>query len=237
MAVCRLPSWPGPSSVTPRPISSRNEQRPSSSGPVNRYMQPGTRWAWECVMPPMTYVESLAFDDLLSEADTVRWQIPQPGLPTGTPGTAIVDGPGTALANAAAEFSPCLVVQGMTPSYAFRKGQWISFEIAGQTFAYKARDYCIALPSNWAELYPNGLPFSDGSFFADGAGHAAPSGPAPGGACLIKLRTMLRRMPPDGTLVNVAAPEFEGFPAVDPASLEIDTDGFVRLKFTIEERE
>ena len=196
MASLVLPSKPAPAQMAPRPISSRNEQRPSSSGPVNRYMQPGTRWAWECVMPPMTYVESLAFDDLLSEADTIIMDILQPGLPTGTPGAPLIDGAG--------QLGRTLNLKGLTPSYAFRKGQWISFSVGGQLFAYKVRAQAIV----------------------NAAGRVA-----------LPLLTMLRLPPLNDDVVDVAQPRAEGYPTVDPGSLTIDTDGFVQLKFTLEERE
>lgn len=196
MAALILPTDPAPSRMTPRPISSRNEQRPSSSGPVNRYMQPGTRWAWDCVMPPMSYVESLAFDDLLSEADTVVMDILQPGLDIGSPGAPLINGAG--------QLGRTLNLKGLTPGYGFRKGQWISFSVIGQIFAYKVRTAITA-----------------------GAG----------GTVALPLLTMLRLPPSADTVVDVAQPRAEGFPTIDPSSLEIGTDGLVQLKFTLEERE
>ena len=145
MAALVLPTWPGPSSMTPRPISSRNEQRPASQGPVNRYMRPGTRWAWDITLPPQPYVDSLEWDDLLSEADTVIMNIHQPGLDTGAPGSPLIDG--------ANQIGRTLNLKGLTPGYVFRKGQWISFPVLGQLFAYKVRtlttvagDGRVALP-------------------------------------------------------------------------------------------
>lgn len=145
MAALVLPIDPRPSKMTPRPISSRNEQRPASQGPVNRYMRPGTRWAWDNTMPPMSYVESLAWDDLLSESDTVIMDILQPGLNTGSPGSPVIDGNG--------QVGRVLALKGLAPGYQFRKGQWISFPVSEQLFAYKVRaaiavgsDGKVALP-------------------------------------------------------------------------------------------
>lgn len=196
MAALVLPTDPAPSRMTPRPISARNEQRPSSSGPVNRYMQPGTRWAWDCVMPPMSYVDSLAFDDLLSEADTVVMDIVQPGLNTGSPGAPLINGAG--------QLGRTLNLKALLAGYVFRKGQWISFPVNGQIFAYKVR-----------------------SAITVGAG----------GTVALPLLTMLRLPPANNAVVSVAQPRAEGFPTIDPASLEIGTDGLVQLKFTLEERE
>lgn len=131
MAALVLPTRPAPSSMTPRPISSRNEQKPASQGPVNRYMRPGTRWAWDINLPPMPYLKSLEWDDLLSEADTVIMKIYQPGLDTGSPGTPQVNGAG--------QLGTTLNLKGVTPGYVLRKGQWLSVAVNGQWFAYKSR--------------------------------------------------------------------------------------------------
>lgn len=135
MAALVLPTRPAPSSMTPRPISSRNEQRPASQGPVNRYMRPGTRWAWDITLAPQSYVASLEWDDLLSESDTVIMKIYQPGLDTGAPGSPLIDG--------ANQIGRTLNLKQVTPGYLFRKGQWVSFPVLGQLFAYKVR-YAIA---------------------------------------------------------------------------------------------
>lgn len=196
MAALILPTSPAPSSMTPRPISSRNEQRPASSGPVNRYMQPGTRWAWDIELPPMTYVRSLEWDDLLSEADTVVMKIYQPGLDIGSPGSPLIDG--------ANQIGRTLNLKGLTPAYAFRKGQWISFPVLGQLFAYKVRTATVVE--------------SDGTV-------------------ALPLLTLLRLPPANNAVVSVAEPRAEGFATVDTSSLQVSVDRFVRLRFTLEERE
>ena len=196
MAALVLPTRPAPSAMTPRPISSRNEQRPASQGPVNRYMRPGTRWAWDITLPPMPYVKSLEWDDLLSESDTVIMKIYQPGLDTGAPGSPLIDGSN--------QIGRTLNLKGLTPSYAFRKGQWVSFPVNGQLFAYKVRT-AITVGSD--------------------------------GRVALPLRTLLRLPPANNAVVDVAEPRAEGFPTVDPSSLEVATDRMVRLRFTLEERE
>lgn len=115
--------------MTPRPIFARNETRPAFGGPVNRNLRPGTRWAWDIELPPQTYVEALAWDDLLSEDETVVIDILQPGLVIGNPGAAQINGAG--------QLGRTLNLKGLTPGYVLRKGQWLSFEIEGQIFAYK----------------------------------------------------------------------------------------------------
>lgn len=127
-----LPNWPGPSTMTPRPVFARNETRPPFGGPVNRNLRPGTRWAWDFVMPAMSYVEALEWDDLLSEDDTVVVDILQPGLVIGEPGAAVQ-------INGGSQAGRALNLKGLQPGYVFRKGQWISFQVGGQWFAYKLR--------------------------------------------------------------------------------------------------
>lgn len=127
-----LPSSPRPSKMTPRPISSRNETRPATgAGPVGRNLRPGTRWAWDIQMRPMTYVDALAWDDLLEEGDTVVMDILQPGLVIGNPGAPLIDG--------ANQSGRMLNLKQAEPGYVFRKGQWLSMILNGQRFAYKSR--------------------------------------------------------------------------------------------------
>ena len=131
MAGLVLPATPRPSAMTPYPISARGEMRPASRGPVTRVLRPGTRWAWDCQMPPMTYADSLAWDDLMSEHETVVMEILQPGLDTGEPGSPQINGSGQA--------GMSLSLKGLTVGYLIRKGQWLSFQVSGQWYAYKAR--------------------------------------------------------------------------------------------------
>lgn len=126
-----LPTSPRPSKMVPRPIFTRNETRPATgAGPVGRNLRPGTRWAWDFEYPPMTYEQSLAFDDLLTEDETVIVDILQPGLVIGTPGSG-------ATVNGAGQSGRTLNIKGVAPGYVLRKGQWISVLSGGQWYAYK----------------------------------------------------------------------------------------------------
>lgn len=117
--------------MTPRPVFARNETRPGYGGPVGRNLRPGTRWAWDFEYPPMSYVDSLAFDDLLTEDETIVADILQPGLVIGDPGSPLVNG--------AMQSGRTLHLKGLTPGYVFRKGQWLSVNSQGQRYAYKSR--------------------------------------------------------------------------------------------------
>lgn len=126
-----LPTSPRPSKMVPRPIFTRNETRPATgAGPVGRNLRPGTRWAWDFDYPPMTYEQSLAFDDLLTEDDTIIVDILQPGLVVGAPGSG-------GRVNGAGQAGRMLNIKGVAPGYILRKGQWLSVLSGGQWFAYK----------------------------------------------------------------------------------------------------
>jgi len=68
----------------------------------------------------------------------------QPGLDTGTPGSPVIDG--------ANQVGRTLNLKGLTPGYAFHKGQWISLPVLGQLFAYKVRDAIAAGPDGKVAL-------------------------------------------------------------------------------------
>jgi len=117
--------------MTPRPIFTRNETRPATgAGPVGRNLRPGTRWAWDIELEPMSYEESLAFDDLLTEDDTIIINILQPELDLGHPGTG-------ARVNGSGQSGRTLNIKGVAAGYEFRKGQWLSVLSSGQWYAYK----------------------------------------------------------------------------------------------------
>lgn len=117
--------------MTPRPVFARNETRPGYGGPIGRNLRPGTRWAWDFEYPPMSYVDSLAFDDLLTEDETIVADILQPGLAIGDPGSPLVNG--------AMQSGRTLHLKRVEPGYVFRMGQWLSVISEDQRYAYKSR--------------------------------------------------------------------------------------------------
>ena len=117
--------------MTPRPVFARNETRPGYGGSVGRKLRAGTRWAGDVGYPPGSYDDSLAFDDLLTEDETIVADILQPGLAIGDPGSPLVNG--------AMQSGRTLHLKGLTPGYVFRKGQWLSVISQDQRYAYKSR--------------------------------------------------------------------------------------------------
>lgn len=57
-----------------------------------------------------------------------------------------------------------------------------------------------------------------------------------GGAVTVPLRTMLRSLPPDNAVVEIAVPKIEGFPRMADDALAVGIEHLVSLSFTIEER-
>lgn len=136
MAVLTLPSSPQPRSVTPRLITARNELTPAFGGTVQRLNRKGSRYALAVELPPMKYVDALAWDDLMAEVDTVLMGVPQPGLVIGAPGTPLVNGAG--------QSGSSLTLDGLTGGYVIRKGQWLSVVISGRRFLYRAASAATA---------------------------------------------------------------------------------------------
>ena len=136
MAVLTLPSSPQPRSVTPRLITARNELTPAFGGTVQRLNRKGSRYALAVELPPMKYVDALAWDDLMAEVDTVLMTVPQPGLVIGSPGTPLVNGAG--------QSGSSLTLDGLTGGYVIRKGQWLSVVISGRRFLHRAASAATA---------------------------------------------------------------------------------------------
>ena len=130
MAVLTLPSSPSPRSVTPRLITARNELTPAFGGTVQRLNRKGSRYALDVEMPPMLYSDALAWDDLLSETDTVVMTVPQSDLDIGAPGSPLVNGGGQA--------GNALSLKGLTPGYVVRKGQWLSVIAVTRRYLYRS---------------------------------------------------------------------------------------------------
>lgn len=114
-----------------RLISARNPLNPAFGGPTLRLLRKGAKYALDFTMPPMTYVDALAWSDLEAETDTVVMPVPQPGLVIGNPGAPRVNGAGQSGMN--------LQIDGVTPGYELRKGQLVSVSVDDQWFLYKAR--------------------------------------------------------------------------------------------------
>lgn len=139
-----LPTSPGPSQVTVRPVSARNDLRPAFGGSTQRLLRKGTKYAADFLMPPMTYADAMAWADLDDEADTVVMTIPQPGFAVGSPGSPQV--------NASGQSGSTLAIKGLTVGYQLRKGQYLSVVTGGQRFLYRVKTGATANGSGLATV-------------------------------------------------------------------------------------
>jgi hypothetical protein len=131
MAVLTLPTDPAPAKMAVAMVSAKNTLTPAFGGAEQELLRKGTRYALTFSMPVMTYVQSMEWDDLMAEGDTVLMRVFQPGLVIANPGTPLVKGAGQA--------GTSLVIDGLPNGYVIRKGQFLSVVSAGQRFLYRAK--------------------------------------------------------------------------------------------------
>jgi len=131
MAVLTLPYDPAPANQAIAIVSSKNTLTPASGGSEQELTRKGSKYALTFFMPPMDYVTSMEWDDLMVEGDTVLMRVFQPGLVIPNPGTPLVKGAGQA--------GTTLVIDGLPAGYVIRKGQFLSVVIGGQRFLYRAK--------------------------------------------------------------------------------------------------
>lgn len=132
-----LPSHPRPREFE-MGLPAPRELRPPGGGPTQRVNRVGDSWTAQIVLPPMAYETAMAWQaDLRAAAETVVLPIPQPGLDVGNPGTPRVKG--------ANQLGNALLVDGLISGYSGKKGQFMSFAIAGQNFAYEFRSAWTAV--------------------------------------------------------------------------------------------
>lgn len=144
MAVLTLPTIPAPANMSVGIISAKNELNPAFGGAEQELLRKGTRFALTFMMPPMRYVTSMDWDDLMAEGDTVLMRVFQPGFDVGTPGTPRVNGAGQA--------GSSIVLDGLTAGYVVRKGQFLSIVSSGQRFLYRAKANATANGSGQATV-------------------------------------------------------------------------------------
>lgn len=131
MAVLTLPTDPAPAKMAIAMVSAKNTLTPANGGAEQELLRKGTRYALTFSMPVMTYVQSMEWDDLMAEGDTVLMRVFQPGLVIPNPGAPLVKGAGQA--------GTSLTIDGLPNGYVIRKGQFLSVVSAGQRFLYRAK--------------------------------------------------------------------------------------------------
>lgn len=125
-----LPVLPEPCApyTPPTVVSLRNDVTSLVGGNRQRNARKGDHYKAEFNLPPMTHAEAMKWRSLMTSADTVSMVVPQPGFDAGPVGAPLVNGAG--------QLGTSLVIDGVTPNYAFRKGQVISILTAGRHWLY-----------------------------------------------------------------------------------------------------
>lgn len=131
MAVLVLPADPAPANMGIALITAKNVLAPAFGDGEQELLRKGGRYALTFQMPPMRYVTSMEWDDLMAEGDTVVMKVHQPGFDTGAPGTPRVNGAG--------QSGSALVIDGLTNGYVIRRGQFLSVVTQGRRFLYRAK--------------------------------------------------------------------------------------------------
>ena len=126
-----LPTSPAPASMTVALISTKNTLTPATGGDEQEIRRKGSKYALTFSLPVITYSHSMDWSDLHAEGETVVMRVFQPGFDTGAPGAPLVKGAG--------QIGSALIVDGLTPGYVIRKGQFLSVLTGGQRFLYRAR--------------------------------------------------------------------------------------------------
>ena len=141
-----LPTDPLPCAPYRGPVvvSLRNDVTSLIGGNRQRNNRKGDHYRVAINMPPLTYDEAREWRSLMTGADTVVMSLPQPDVHVGAPGTVLVNG--------ADQLGASLVVDGVTPQYAFTKGQLISIVTGGQRWLYALDADTIADASGAATL-------------------------------------------------------------------------------------
>jgi hypothetical protein len=134
------------STLGPRPVSNAGQTNPAIGGVRQRKGRIGSHFRMEGRFPPleMDAGRSHVADLLACELVPAALLIPQPELVIGTPGATAVNGAGQA------GFS--LVIDGATPGYTFRKGQFFNHVTLARRYLYSVQASVTANGSGQATL-------------------------------------------------------------------------------------
>ena len=194
-----LPTSPAPTAgTTPRYLDFGSELVPPLGGPTQRLNRIGNRFAIDVALPPMRetlarpYIAAL----IRAKVEGAVMRFPQPGVTIGTPGTPLVLG-----GNQSGE---TLVIDGLTPGYVIRAGQFFSILHGGRRYLHMANLNATA----------------------NGSGQVT-----------LSISPMLRIIPADNAVVEIAQPMIEGFIAGSELPWTLDVARIYGLSFSITEVE
>lgn len=122
-----LPTSPGPVSAVPRMLDWGSDQSPVLGGPVQRVERLGSRHAVDFTMPPMRYVDAMAWIQRLKRGKSQRviMEFPQPGLDLSGYGTGSITGSGSSVSISGAGGS-------------LKEGQFFSIVQGGRRYLHSA---------------------------------------------------------------------------------------------------
>lgn len=125
-----LPDWPSPNGAEGALTDWGAFLTPGLGGPVQRVNRMGSRFRWSFTMPVMILKHGRQWISRLSQGkfEGARMPLPLLGFDPGQPGTVRINGAG--------QSGTSLIVDGATPAYAFREGQFFSIETAGKHHLY-----------------------------------------------------------------------------------------------------
>jgi hypothetical protein len=118
-----------PVSQKVRLITAKNLLVPAFGGAEQELLRKGSRYQVAYDHGEMDYIDALDWSDVMIDGAIVVAPIFQPGLDTGAPGAAVVNGAG--------QGGKSLMLRTVTPGYVFRKGQFLSVISAGQRYLYR----------------------------------------------------------------------------------------------------
>lgn len=104
--------------------------RPTLGGPDQRLNRLGNRFYLDVTLPPMTYDDGRIWiaDLIRGQTEGVIFPWPQVEFDIGAPGNPLVNGAG--------QIGTTLSMDGFTPSYAVRKGQFLTIVSGGRRYLH-----------------------------------------------------------------------------------------------------
>lgn len=128
-----LPSLPGIRTAEPRLLDFGGVQQGAMGGAAQRLNRLGNRFSLSVELPPaLSATEGRIYVARLLRALTegAIYPFPQHGLDIGTPGAPLVNGAG--------QSGSTLTLDGFTPGYVVREGQFFSIIHAGRRYLHQA---------------------------------------------------------------------------------------------------
>jgi hypothetical protein len=131
MASVELPTSPGPRNVSWELIDFGGGAQGALGGAAQRINRLGNRWRVMVEMPVLTSDDARTWSAALVQGLRlgVLWQIVQPDLSPGSPGTPLVAGAG--------QSGWTLAADGMTPGYPWRVGQFVSVIVSSRRYVHQ----------------------------------------------------------------------------------------------------